>query len=72
LTLGRTYSIGSEPESENPLPQAYVEARHTLQVSPYNLSKRLRSYCWEKNVMLVSVGSNMLNNVPRNSVPSYS
>jgi hypothetical protein len=27
--LGRAYSVGSEPESENPLPQAYVEARHT-------------------------------------------
>jgi hypothetical protein len=39
LTLGRAYSVGSEPESKNPLPQAYVEARHTLQVSPYNLSK---------------------------------
>jgi hypothetical protein len=38
LALGRAYSVGSKPESENPLPQAYVEARHTLQVSPYNLS----------------------------------
>jgi hypothetical protein len=29
-----------KPKSENPLSQTYVEARHTLQVSPYNLSKR--------------------------------
>jgi hypothetical protein len=29
-------------KSENLVPQAYVEARHTLQVSPYNLSKRSR------------------------------
>jgi hypothetical protein len=39
--LERVYSVGSEPENENPLPQAYVEARHTLQVSHYNLSKRV-------------------------------
>jgi hypothetical protein len=38
--LGRAYFVEGEPESENPLPQAYVEARHTLQVSPYNLDKR--------------------------------
>jgi hypothetical protein len=25
LTLGRAYFIEGEPESENPLPQAYVE-----------------------------------------------
>jgi hypothetical protein len=41
LPLGRAYSVGSKPESENPLPQAYVEARHTLQVSPYNQSKHV-------------------------------
>jgi hypothetical protein len=41
LTLGHAYFVESEPESENPLPQAYVEARHTLQVSPYNLTKRV-------------------------------
>jgi hypothetical protein len=40
LALGRVYFVESEPESEIPLLQAYVEERHTLQVSPYNLSKR--------------------------------
>jgi hypothetical protein len=40
LALGRAYFVEAEPESENPLSQAYVEVRHTLHVSPCNLSKR--------------------------------
>jgi hypothetical protein len=39
MELWQPYSIECEPESENPLPQAYVEAPHTLQVSPCNLRK---------------------------------
>jgi hypothetical protein len=58
LPLGRAYSVESKPESENPLPQAYVEARHTLQVSPYNLSKRVIgdiSFKIKKNLPCVEV-----------------
>jgi hypothetical protein len=30
MALGRAYSVGSEPESENPLPQAYEGAKGRL------------------------------------------